>query len=428
MKAKLISIMLLACGAAAAQSQTDGWYKDVWMDGGILLTSMTDLPSARVLGLSIEKFVSSTNTPTTRLTQVDTLLQTAAICGNPMDENGILLYPDGAPRFRVIYMNGGKAVNHGRTLGEKGRANIVSYIDNGGSYVGSCAGAFLASAYTITADTLRSRAGTYLGIWPGAVRGTMLDKSWTDVTIEKKSPLLRYYDFGGDRQVDSVRHNGGCYAFEQAVWPEEAEVLARYKTTGRELKRDIDGMPVIWSIKKGPSSGRVISCGSHPESVTEGERLDLMCAMLKYAMDGNGEPAPKCTMAPGDTVRMTRRTSQCDPAHTRIGDKQYHHFVVDIPAGRDSVTVTLKSLKGWRNFDLYLFASKDGLAKRDCSDVRNIRLGVDKSIVLHRPKSGKYYVSVFCDTTVDAVEGPYGTSYQGRMDVLNGVPYILIVQ
>ena len=428
MKIKLISIMILVCGLAAAQPQTDGWYKDVWMDSGILLTSRTELPAARALGLSTEAFISATNTKTTALTQVDTLLQTAAVCGNAMDENGILLYPDGAPRFRLIYMNGGKAVNHGRTLGEKGRENIRTFVRNGGSYVGSCAGAFLASAYTVTADTLRPRTSVYLGIWPGAVRGTGLDKSWTDVTIEKKSPLLRYYSFGGDRQVDSVRHNGGCYAFEQMVWPDKAEVLARYKTTGRELKRDIDGTPVIWSFKDAPGSGRVISCGSHPEGNTSGERLDLMCAMIKYAMDGNGSPSVKCSMSPGDTVRMTRRTSDADPARTRIGDRQYHHFLVEIPAGRDSVTVTLKSLKGWRDFDLYLFADPDGFARRDGASVRNVSLGVDKAMVLHRPKSGRYYVSVFCDTTVEAVEGPYGTSYRGRTDVLNGVPYILIVQ
>lgn len=60
--------------------------------------------------------------------------------GSPEDENGILLYPDGEPRFRMIYVNGGLATQHGRSLGEDGRQRIRDYVAAGGSYLGSCAG------------------------------------------------------------------------------------------------------------------------------------------------------------------------------------------------------------------------------------------------------------------------------------------------
>ena len=69
-----------------------------------------------------------------------------------IDENGILLYPDGAPRFRVVYMNGGRAKAHGGTLGEQGRKNYRMFVANGGGYVGSCAGAFIASLGTKLPD------------------------------------------------------------------------------------------------------------------------------------------------------------------------------------------------------------------------------------------------------------------------------------
>ena len=50
-----------------------GYYKDIFMDSGIALTSRTYLPSARYLGVSIESFASASKK---RLTAKDTLLQT----------------------------------------------------------------------------------------------------------------------------------------------------------------------------------------------------------------------------------------------------------------------------------------------------------------------------------------------------------------
>lgn len=431
MSFKTTVITLILASAAAitttAQNNTKGYYKDIFMDSGIMLTSRTYLPASRVLGLDIESFISAVNSDTDKINSRDTIIQTELLCGSAMDENGILLYPDGEPRFRMVYLNGGKAVNHGRTLGEKGRGNIMQFIQNGGSYLGSCAGAFIASKYTFSDDSLKLRTDSYMGIWPGCVRGTGLEKSWTDMTFDKDSPLLRYYDFGGDFQVDSVRHNGGCYGDTEHVWPEGGEILARFATKGRELPRNIDTQPSVWALKYGDTGGRVISCGSHPEEVTSGERLDFMCAMVLYALDGNGNPTVKATLAPGDSIRMTRTTADNDPAHTRIGDKQYHHFIIDVPAGRDSVKVSIKSLKGWSDFDFCLSMDKDDFAFLDSAGLANVALGVDKSLTIKSPKAGKYYVAVYCATTVDTVETRYGTSYTGRTDVLNGVPYILKV-
>ena len=50
------------------------------------------------------------------------------------------------------------------------------------------------------------------------------------MTMEPGNPLLKYYDFGGDMRVDSIRHNGGCFAYfgEGSIIPEGTEVLMRY--------------------------------------------------------------------------------------------------------------------------------------------------------------------------------------------------------
>ena len=63
------SLVALFCCAsicsspALAQNNNDGYYKDIFMDSGIRLNSLTDLPVSRYLGLSIESFVSATHSP-----------------------------------------------------------------------------------------------------------------------------------------------------------------------------------------------------------------------------------------------------------------------------------------------------------------------------------------------------------------------------
>ena len=94
----------------------------------------------------------------------------------------------------------------------------------------------------------------------------------------------------------------------------------------------------------------------------------------------------------------------------------------------DTVKISLQSLKGWTDYDLYLAASYDGFAFLDSAAYEDISLGVDKVLAIPAPKAGKLYVSVFCGTTVEAVETKYGTTYEGRIDVLNGVPYIIKVE
>ena len=53
-------------------SRGRGYYRDVFMDGGIALTSRYYLPATRYLGLTIDYFASA---KTDKLTQKDTLLQ-----------------------------------------------------------------------------------------------------------------------------------------------------------------------------------------------------------------------------------------------------------------------------------------------------------------------------------------------------------------
>ena len=404
-----------------------GYYKDVFMNGGINLSSRRTLPSTRSLGLTMEYFATA---PTAKMTKKDTLLQKQIFAGYYDDTNGPLLYPDGEPRFRMVYFNGGGAARHGTSLTVDGRTTMRQYLANGGSYVGSCAGAFIASKGAIRSTDLSiAHVDCYLNLWPGTTRSTALSDSRTAMTIEKGSPLLRYFDFGGDMVVDSIYHNNGCYVYNEknGIVPAGTVALSRYVFEDTD-KVHINGRVGTWGYKHNEQSGRVVVTGSHPEGITKGERLDYMSAMVLYALEGNGAPEPKCSLELGQVREMNKRTEDNDPAHTRIGDRQCHHFVVNIPKGCKRAVISLDGYKGEDKFDLTLCAKRGEMAYHDNTTQKVVSQGCKKSLAIDNPKSGEWYVSVFCETTVTATEGEYGTEYSGRIDVLNGVPYRLKVE
>ena len=392
-----------------------GYYKDIFMDSGIALTSRTYLPSARYLGLDIEYFASASSK---KLTEKDTLLQSKVFCGSEEDTNGWLLYPDGAPRFRMIYVNGGSAVKHARSLGESGRERVREFVAAGGSYFGTCAGAYLGARGGKNSKGYRY-VDKYFSLWPGYGYSTGLKKQSTTLNLERGCPLLRYFDFGKDNAVDDVRHNGGCYACELPV---ETEPLARYKFNNTD-KVKIDGELCIWAYKPMQSVGRTVLCGSHPEAIAEGERLKLTAAMLLYAMDGNPEPQIKGVLENGIVREMNKRTEDNDPDYTRIGDLQYHHFAVDVPRGCKSLKISLDGYEEAKKFDLTLLAKRGELAFHDNTTDKVVSRGCKKSLVINKPKPGRWYISVRCETTVTTGTNKYGTYYRSYRSVLNGVPY-----
>lgn len=427
-----LSLLLMAaiCLPTQAQNNSYGYYKDIFMDSGIRLNSRHDLPVSRFLGLSIEAFVSAPHSPN-QLTLRDTLFQREMLIGCEDDLNGVLLYPDGEPRFRVLYMNGGKAAGHGKSLGPVGREQMKTYIDRGGSYVGTCAGAYIASMGSAIRDKEFKPNVNYLNIWPGTVRGTLLYKNRTAMTMEPGNPLLKYYDFGGDMRVDSIRHNGGCFAYfgEGSIIPEGTEVLMRYDydTVAVDSKVKIHGEVSTWAYKANEESGRVVMTGSHPEENVSGDRLEFMAAMVKYAMDGNGQPTLKGELIPGEARRMDKGTADNDPAYTAVGDRQYHHFTLNIPKKTKRAEIILQGIEGKDQFDLSLLAKAGDFAFHRNTHLQEVSLGCNKTLVLDNPPAGKWYISVFCDTTVETKYGKYGTEYIGRREVLNGVPYIIKV-
>lgn len=390
--------------------QNDSYYKDVFLDSGINLTSRHSLYAVRALNLDLEGICFSRSNATNE----EYLLQESILGGSPEDLNGRLLYPDGQPRFSLLFVNGGSSTGHGKSLSASARENMKQFVENGGSYVGTCAGAFFASnGYDGNTDY-----PYYLSIWPGMMKHSGLHGVYSGMFIEKDSPLLRYYNFGGDCYVSEIRHNLGGYPVEL---PYGTEVLARYDYPDI---MDFHNAPSIWAYKEGLESGRIVQTGSHPEEVSSGERRDLTAAMIRYAIDGRGTVSVKGFLERGKERKMNKGTLDKDPAYCRIGDMQCHHFAVYIPAGAKSISFLVKS----DNLDaLHLMIDRDSYAFPLTADYCS-PLSTTQGIVSFPTLSeGIWYLSIRCEAKVSVIETDYGQSYEDNAGVLNGIPYSISV-
>ena len=150
-----------------------------------------------------------------------------------------------------------------------------------------------------------------------------------------------------------------------------------------------------------------------------------MAAFLQYAMDTTGSPVVKGELVSGQVREMNKASEDAAPEFTKIGDRQYHHFTVDVPKRTRKLIITLESADG---FDLSLAAKPGEFAFLKDAAVKDESAGSCKTIVLKKPQAGKWYISVFCETAPEAEFGENGVVYTGRTDVLNGVPYKVSVE
>ncbi len=392
----------------------EGFFKDIFMDGGVSLTSRITLPAAELLGLSMEFIATSTQST-----------QNNVMVSNSNDDNGALLYPDGEPRFRHFYSNGGASIDHGTSLGETGRQRVRDFYYNGGGYSGSCAGSALATV-RVTASGDTSPRTEYYRIWPSVAHYTQLADSYTGHDIPTGSPLLNYFDFGGDYYIYHVRTNGGNYVIEDdpMYWCTGTEVLATYAEPieGDDTQyQPFMGNVSAWAHKKDANSGRIAICGSHPEAITSGEQREFQAAMFLYGMDGQGLPNVKAALSDGVTRQMNDNGSA---GYEKIGDKQYHQFTIDVPSQTTSLTITLD---GDDSYDLNLFARQGDFPFKYGTGVTEATngSGADEEIVKSSPAAGTWYIGVKCVTTVTSAVHSSGEYYEytGATGVLNGVAY-----
>lgn len=392
---RILALLLVLAGSCLAQ--VEGYYMYLFMDGGVGLTSRTSLPAADSLQWEWEC--------------LDTEFldyQQAVLVGDEDDSNGRLLYPDGEPRYAILYVNGGQSTTHGFSLGETGRERLRQFYYRGGSYVGTCAGAFFAGM-----GRYPDYNNSYLHIWPGWTQGTGVFDIHTDHSIPVASSLLSYSDFGGDMTVDSIYHWGGCSFFEMEDWPAETEVLLRYDY------HPIFGKASCIKYRAADSSGTLVVTGSHPEGIADGDALELFRSMLELAWDGRAEHDVKAELQNGEPRIMDLLFEENEPAFTRIGDLQYHHFKFQVPSEAGSFMI---SLDADDDYEFELYASHESLAFASQADTASLIGGADHVLVVPDPEPGIWYIGVKCASTVQT----YDSIYLGDLSVLNGVEYSIM--
>lgn len=388
------------------KSPNKAFYKDIFLDAGIGLTSRTSLYAAQYMKMSLEGVSLSRS----GATQEEYTIQNNIFAGDENDTNGRLLYPDGQPRYKVLFVNGGASVTHGKSLDGKALENMKLFVKNGGSYVGTCAGAFFAS----NGYDGNLNFPFYLSLCPSSMNHTGLSNTSTGMFVEKDSPLLNYFDYGGDYYVSDIRHNKGGYPIEVT---QGIEVLARYDCSDIS---SVHQQPSVWAYKPNLKFGRVVLEGSHPEEVSSGERRDLTAAMILYAMDGVGTVSIKGFLENGKMRMMDKKTEDNNPLFTKIGDLQCHHFAVIIPPNARNILLKVESDV---DCDLALMMSRDTFAFPETADFCSSDGNPCQQLSFQTMEEGLWYISVQCLTTVTTTETEYGQEYTGRTDVLNGVPY-----
>jgi hypothetical protein len=349
-----------------------GLHADVFVDGGMHLSKVSLEKSATLAGLTREVFFSNSHAQTK-----------ATIGGNVNDLNGALLFPDGQPRFSVMYINGGTAGNHTDAMGAAGRQAVADFYSSGGSYTGSCAGEFVA-------------ARRIPSLWGGKV-GNQGNTGRQTVTFDETDhplvqDLMRWN--GGSNVVPSIPHYGGPTNRESYPHPNGTLFLG---TITGGLHRGTD---FLVEYQRDDASGITVLSPSHPEYGRQASHTALMASILKRANDQSRvTPDLKGSLSTDQTVVMS------DPAQ-KIGDGQYHRYSLDVPAGTSVLYINLASLSG--NADL--FVQYNGPAHAGSYLVKSTSAG-DDMVAIQNPEPGTYEVSVF-----------------GAHTVLNGAAYTLSVK
>ena len=342
---------------------------DLFVDGGASLSSVSMKREAALLDWTRETLLTSSASKTR-----------AVIGGNSNDSNGALLFPDGQARLPVIYVNGGKATSHQNALGAAGRAAIRAFVSAGGSFAGSCAGAWVAMNQKLYPGSASNRGGS------GTQTVTFQDDGnpVSEFLKEHNTPLV----------VTGVPHYGGPAFHKQVAG---ADYYGKVTSTNVSHTRNSlftvayqplneDGTPV-------DGRGGVVISGSHPEYGRKQSHTVLMAAMLNLAADmAQVTPHVKGELPLGQTLQMVGATE-------KVGDSQYHRYIIDVPEGLEELRL---SSSAPLTTEMYV-----GMG--DMAHELDAQYSGDE-IVIVNPTSGQWAVSV-----------------KGTHNVLNGVAYELAI-
>lgn len=153
----------------------------------------------------------------------------------------------------LLIIPGGRDIPYDRLLKGKGTAKIRKFVENGGSFLGLCAGAYFGAAEVIfeKGSALEVHEMRDLKFFPGAAVGTLYSHSPFKYESEEGTHPSQITFQENELHL---YYNGGC-AFKDADKYPEVSILARYK--------DAENQAAIIHSKIG--KGNVILSGVHFE-------------------------------------------------------------------------------------------------------------------------------------------------------------------
>ncbi len=317
------------------------------------------------------------------------------------DANGILAYPDGTARVRLLMLAGGNAFNsmceiagiskitRDAAVAERGKfveARKVpqAAFKSGMNYVGACAGCFAAASGF---DVKKSLYADW-GLWPGKIKelGPSMQRPLPDVIFDpamKDHPLFKATDGG---TLKNMYFNGGPLGPQDKI--PDTEYLGKYEGGG------MPELPGNWFLiayrpKDNPLAGRCVITTGHPEV----NHPAFLLAMATYALDHEYEVTTH-VIQPGQPVQGVS------------GDDQVQYFSVKVDAGK-KLTITLTGLD--ENCDLYLRENLPPTFAKHDDQSTNTGL-TDERIIVPATHAATYFIAV-----------------HGKHAVLNGAKYSLNV-
>ncbi|CAM2010438.1 pre-peptidase C-terminal domain-containing protein [Acanthopleuribacter pedis] len=406
---RMLFCALAACTFSYAQTPSypfgEGYFKEKLINAGPGVGATSTRRHADHLGWRFDVVSGGSS-------QEDMDRFVALMAGREEDRNGLLLYPDGSPRYRMMTVGGATRENgafigglQGTLLGGRhpmhphylGVHMVKQFVEGGGGYAGFCAGMQLADNFQLTPVGMQD----YLYPQdPGPVDSRFIGDYASDY---------------GD--IPNVLQWGGTYIHEYERHPGMEEIARMTVAWGNNSDRTM-GATWFYTDPNNLDKGRLLLSGVHPEMNGDPHAVSVVSAMLEATIAGNHEPVLKKELENGVPHDATAETFTHDWTKIKVGDGQYHHYKVMVPAGQRYLRIDLGTLDP---FDLHLFLHHDDYAFLGHNSYELVESGGSKVLVVDNPAQGAWFIGV---KGASYPAASYMTTDEG-IEVLNGIGYTL---
>jgi hypothetical protein len=239
-------------------------------------------------------------------------VRAADIKGRAGDANGVLLYPDGAPRCRFLLVPGGDPGRVRRDLGKKGCGHVRKAFNGGMDYMGICSGCFL-----VGDQCFKMWPGRFSRVAPkvtGPPPDIVMLPFHPLALMRAAGPVLKRVPFtgGANRMTMSVPHT---------------EYIGFWRNGGY---KGMNGRCALMAYSPpGYGGGKLVVTPAHPEG-SDQSFLRLMC---DYAMRH------------GYALRR-RRIQPGKPVEAVCGDRQNQYYEILLAKRARRLEVRLTKMNG----------------------------------------------------------------------------------